>query len=126
MTAKFFQDPEGWPRAERREDQETMYDIAHQLAAEFRVEISKLNDRIGALTDSVTSYTEKQADALHGFPNDDPDGHRRHHEAEIQAALDRGEFYRKLRFELAKWGLIGFAGWVVFQLWQGLLHGPGK
>lgn len=58
------------------------------------------------------------------FPGDDPEGHRRYHEALIEEAVQRKEFWRKLIFELAKYGLLGFVGWALIQLWSGALKGP--
>lgn len=58
------------------------------------------------------------------FPGDDPEGHRRYHEALIDEAVQRKEFWRKLFFEVSKYGLIGFLGWLFIQLWNGALKGP--
>jgi hypothetical protein len=61
----------------------------------------------------------RRVDDLHkGFPNDDPDGHRRAHEALIAKEEARTQFYEDLRRELAKkgmWALIGLLG---VALWQ--------
>ncbi len=62
----------------------------------------------------------------HGFPTDDPDGHRIWHESEIKRIKDRAEFWQKMTYELSKYGLIGFIGWAAYALWQAFLHGPGK
>lgn len=58
------------------------------------------------------------------FPNGDPVGHCNWHEEEIDRIRSRKEFWKKMTFELAKWGLVGFLGWVVLQLWSGALKGP--
>ncbi len=58
------------------------------------------------------------------FPNADLAGHRNYHDAVIQKERARKEFFQKLTFELAKWGLIGFVGWVVANLWMDFLKGP--
>lgn len=47
------------------------------------------------------------------FPSGDPNGHRRFHEAAIEAAEDRAKFWKEMRNALAKWGLIGFALWLL-------------
>jgi hypothetical protein len=60
------------------------------------------------------------------FPEADPVGHRKHHEAVIKAAEDRAAFWAKMRFELTRWGLIGFVAWAGTQLWQAALQGPHK
>lgn len=58
------------------------------------------------------------------FPDGDPDGHRRHHEAVIKAEKERAEFWKSMREALARYGLIGFGGWACYALWQAFLKGP--
>lgn len=58
------------------------------------------------------------------FPFGDPNGHRSHHEALIQKAESRAEFWKKMTFELSRWGLIGFLGWAAVSLWKAFLIGP--
>lgn len=60
----------------------------------------------------------------HAFPADDPAGHRAYHDEVIATARARKEFYQKLLFELAKWGLLGFIGWMVLAGWRDFLKGP--
>ena len=52
------------------------------------------------------------------FPNGDHQAHRRYHESLIKAAEDKAQFWKKMRDELAKWGLLLFAGWVIVSLVQ--------
>lgn len=59
-----------------------------------------------------------------GFPDGDPLAHRSAHETWIEESVARKEFWKKMKFELAKWGLFGFLGWAVYQLWAGFLKGP--
>lgn len=69
--------------------------------------------------------TEKQIVALrHAFPGDDPVGHRAYHDELIAAEKARKEFWQKLFFELAKWGVLGFAGWLLVAGWSAFLKGP--
>jgi hypothetical protein len=60
------------------------------------------------------------------FPEGDADGHRMAHEAQMREIENRAAFWEKMRFEIMKWGLIGFLGWAAVQLWLSFLHGPGK
>lgn len=53
-----------------------------------------------------------------GFPNEDPPGHRLAHEVWIKKVQVRTEFWQKLTFELAKWGILCFAGWALVELWH--------
>ena len=60
----------------------------------------------------------------HAFPADDPAGHRAYHDEVIATTRAHKEFYQKLLFELAKWGLLGFIGWMVLAGWRDFLKGP--
>ena len=64
------------------------------------------------------------AEFKNAFPAGDPQGHRSYHEALIDQNKQRRDFWAKLTFELTKWGIIGFLGWAVIQLWHGALQGP--
>lgn len=60
------------------------------------------------------------------FPEGDPDGHRKHHEADIKAAEEKAEFWKKMRYELMQKGLIVFVPWAIYALWGAFLTGPHK
>lgn len=60
------------------------------------------------------------------FPNGDAQGHKKAHDAWIQQAEESRDFWRTMRKELGKWGLIGFLGWAVWALWSAFLQGPHK
>jgi len=77
-----------------------------------------------ALERIIGSIRLEVGQALHGFPNNDPKGHREYHEARINEINNRAEFWRKMTFELSKWGLVGFLGWAALAMWQSFLHGP--
>lgn len=83
------------------------------------------------LTHHMTEETQELAQAItllmnQSFPKGDGDGHRRHHEASIQAAEDRAAFWRTMRTEISKYGLLGFLGWALYALWAAFLLGPHK
>ena len=80
--------------------------------------IQHMNDETSVLAAEVASLMAK------AFPEGDPDGHRRHHELVIEQAENRAKFWSKMTFELAKWGLVGFLGWLVLLVWQALVKGP--
>lgn len=58
------------------------------------------------------------------FPGDDPSSHRRWHEADIKRIEERAEFWKLMRTETAKWGLLGFLGFAVVAIWNHFLKGP--
>lgn len=72
---------------------------------------------------------EMRADVMAGYPLDsrgmpDVTGHRSFHEALIEQAKSRAEFWRKMTFELIKYGLIGFIAWQLRESWVAFLKGP--
>jgi len=106
--------------------------VSHSVN-EVSTEVKALNVRLSnhmhdetlELAEAVTSLMVK------AFAGGDPGVHKAWHEAQIQEALAKAdaekakkEFWSKLLFELAKFGLLGFVGWVVLTLWKGFLIGP--
>ena len=92
---------------------------------------SDVRDLNGRLANHMKDETLELAEAVaalmvKSFPEGDPDGHRAYHEAQMDAAKDRAEFWKKMRFELSRAGLAGFLLWVGVQLWHGVLAGPSK
>jgi len=97
------------------------------------VEVKELNTRLSNHMHDETLELAEAVTALmvKAFAGGDPGVHKAWHEAQIQEALARAEaarvkkeFWGKLMFELAKFGLLGFVGWVVLTLWRGFLVGP--
>lgn len=100
--------------------------------------IKELSQNIHALSDDLKKLDQKfdkhvttQSNDLktamdNAFPEGDASGHRRHHEALIKAAEERAKFWGTMRTEIAKWGLIGFLGWVLYAAWTTFLQGPHK
>lgn len=96
---------------------EALTDRVHEMSAKLDTHVQSLPGERERIIKDVLTET---------VPNGDAAGHRKWHESEIERVKARTAFWLKMRDELAKWGLIGFAGWVVFQLWQGFLLGPKK
>ena len=73
-----------------------------------------------ALSEAVTDLMIKS------FPEGDASGHRLMHEKQMQALENRAEFWKKMLFEVSKYGLIGVIGWMALKLWTAVIAGPGK
>lgn len=72
---------------------------------------------------------EMRSDVMAGYPldsrgNPDVAGHRSFHEALIEQAKARTEYWRKMTFELIKYGLLGFLAWQLRESWIAFLRGP--
>jgi len=81
------------------------------------------------LTSHIETEPEEWANTLQGlldraFPYGDPEGHRTAHEAQMQAVLDRAEFWKTMRTEVSKWGILGVLGWLAYHAWAAFLQGP--
>ncbi|WP_417070840.1 hypothetical protein [Niveibacterium terrae] len=86
--------------------------------------------KLDRIADELRAHTQSEAQRMlaieQGFPDDDPSGHRAYHEAIIRRAEQRAEFWQKLSVELAKWGLIGFLGWLAVAAYHEAMKGFGR
>ena len=81
-----------------------------------RLEVQELqySKRFDSISTHISNIENMLKDYVSGFPNDDPIGHREYHEAVIQKNKAYTDLYRKMLFELTKYGLIGFFVWFLF------------
>lgn len=111
-----------FPIIERRRSSPELIELIrtvhdNQLALSAKLD-KHMKEETSELADAIARLMKE------AFPEGDPDGHRRHHELVIKQAEEKAEFWQKMRLELAKWGLLGFLGWALLQLWQSFLQGP--
>lgn len=100
----------------------------HDSVQSLHTDVKNLD---GRLSTHMTTETHELATEItklmtSAFPDGDPDGHRRHHEAVIEREEARAAFWKKMFFELSKYGLIAFLGWLVLSTWNTFLQGPHK
>lgn len=121
MELRLFQ--AGLP-ADPAEQNEVILEHLVQLASQ----ISEVRNELGQAREELHRRAEMSSSQIeelrHAFPADDPAGHRAYHDEVIATARARKEFYQKLLFELAKWGLLGFVGWLFVSGWRDFLKGP--
>ena len=71
----------------------------------------ELFNRVDTLLNSLEDHINDEADALRkfidAFPNNDPEGHRKFHEGQIEAARAQKAFWEDLKRDIAKKGLVG-------------------
>lgn len=121
---EYMQEKSSWDGAERRREQDMLFDLIAQQNQKLDDLTEVVRDTAHELRAHAEGETIRIAAIAAGFPDSDPDGHRRYHEAEIKRIERRADFWQKMRLELAKWGLIGFIGWAAVALWQQALKGP--
>lgn len=85
---------------------------------ERRLDSKQIIERLDQLAEQVEQLSELTKSLAAGFPGGDPSGHRVYHEAVIRKIEARAEFWQKMTFDLAKYGIIGLAGWAFVALWQ--------
>jgi hypothetical protein len=112
------------PPVERRVAGGSGFAALMEMVIETNANVSHLRQEIsdGALAQKL-AIESVLADA---FPEGDPVGHRKAHEAAIKSAEDKAIFWKTMLTKLTEWGLIGFAGWAVYSLWAAFLQGPHK
>jgi len=112
------------PDVDRRKDDKSLL-VLVQLVHD---EVKGLQKKVGEIRDDESLALAEAVNKLMiaSFPGGDPIGHKAIHEADIQAAKDKAEFWHKMRFELSRAGLLGFLAWAGVQLWHGALAGPSK
>lgn len=90
----------------------------HSLIANIHTSTKHTEERVNNILVSFSAYAAKSEALVKGFPDGDADGHRRAHEAWIDEKKHKAQFYRDLRKELAKWGLITFTALIIGWIWM--------
>lgn len=95
--------------------------------------VQQVHDKVHAMDERLTKHMTEETLELaeeitklmcRAFPGADPDGHRSAHESQMKAISDRAEFWKKMLFEISKFGLVGFLGWACLALWKNFIQGP--
>ena len=118
--------------AERRNDvNAALMHLIEELTKQVH-EMREENKRSQAACELERVQREKDRDNIiarllaESFPAGDHEAHRKYHERLIKADEEKIAFWKKMREELTKWGLIGFCGWfIVFAghaFWLEVLH----
>ena len=113
---EYFQDARG--------AENVLFDLVSQQSAKLDTIASAVQTTASELRAHAEGETARIAAIAAGFPDSDPAGHRRYHEAEIKRIEARAEFWSKLRLSVTQWGLLGFLGWALVSLWHEFLKGP--
>ena len=110
------------PEGERRANDSLVVELMREIHTDVKLLDKKLTEHIAEETEEFKLLI-KSAFAC-SFPAGDAEGHRKVHEADIQRALDRAEFWKKMLYEITKYGLLGVLGWIAIQLWVAFVNGP--
>jgi hypothetical protein len=108
-----------------------MHKAIDRLEASMRYNHATLTEAIHRAAEVAANAEVAAKESVHhaldaAFPDGDPEGHRRHHEAVIKKAEESAEFWATMRKEIGKWGLISVIGFLAVSAWQSFLQGPHK
>lgn len=67
--------------------------------------------------EKITIIQERQARIMLGFPDGDPESHRRYHESIIEWRELRNQMVKSALIQAAKVGGIGAIGWIAYAVW---------
>lgn len=110
------------PEMERRANDSLVVLLMKQVYEKIEAMDQKLSEH---MTNETLVLAEEIAKLMHSaFPQDDPYGHRIYHESQMQAIADKAAFWKSMRIEIAKYGLIGLLGWLIYIAWIAFLKGP--
>ena len=110
--------------SERRADSAALLILVQQVHADVQVFSKRLDEQ---RRDEALQLAEAVATLMiKSFPEGDADGHRKAHEAQMKAIEARAEFWKKMLFEVTKYGVIGVLGWLALKIWVAFLAGPSK
>lgn len=100
--------------------------LLHDDVKTVKVGITALDTRLSNhMKDETLELAEAIASIMNkSFPEGDPLGHRKHHELSIKAAEDKAAFWKRMRDEVTRWGLLGVLGWLSFVAWTAFIKGP--
>jgi hypothetical protein len=115
-------------RRELEDRRKSTNDAILILVQQVHSDVKEFNERLAShMHDETLALAEAVAALMiKSFPEGDPDGHRKGHEAQMIAIEARAEFWKKMLFEVTKYGLLGVIGWLVVKVWIAFLAGPNK
>ena len=101
------------------QDQHLSPDTRAILAA-LRDQDDKSKQQINSILASQRKLQDEVTSISRGFPDGDPDSHRRYHESVIEWRELRNKMVREALIKAAAVGGIGGIGWIAYAVWTAL------
>lgn len=79
--------------------------------------IAAVRETTGDLEKQLAAVKARQDELFEGFPDGDPESHRRYHESIIEWRELRNKMVKEALIHAAKVGGLGAIGWVAYALW---------
>ena len=92
-----------------------LLELVKQIHESQKILDKKLTDHMAKESDELAQAVRKILDD--SFPEGDPAGHRRYHEASIAKAEAEAKFWQEMRLAATKWAGLGALGFVATALW---------
>lgn len=102
------------PRTNKRRDDNEIIGLIKSLFVEVEKMRKELHDHI----------KDEKSVLVNAFPDNDPEGHRRAHEAWIKKAEAQAATWIKIKDSVAVWGVIGLLGFILLAVWAAVMKGP--
>jgi hypothetical protein len=98
------------------------------LMQEVHKKIDEMDKKLTQhMTDETLVLAEEIAKLMNNaFPGSDPAGHRVYHETQMAAIADNAAFWKSIRNEVGKWGILSVLGFILIAAWRHFLEGPSK
>lgn len=91
-----------------------------ELSPDTRAIIAALRETKGDVDRKMDEMINEVKELRRGFPDGDPDAHRRYHETVIEWRETRNLMVKAALMHAAKVGGVAGAGWVLYALWTAL------
>ena len=91
-----------------------------ELSPDTRAIIAALRETKGEVDRKMDEVITEMKELRRGFPDGDPDAHRRYHESVIEWRETRNMLVKAALTHAAKVGGVAGAGWVLYALWMAL------
>ncbi|WP_103035771.1 hypothetical protein [Castellaniella caeni] len=82
--------------------------------------IQAVRETTSDLEAKLAGMQARQEQLFAGFPDGDPDSHRRYHESVIEWRELRNQMVKSALMQAAKVGGLGAIGWIAYALWTAL------
>lgn len=119
------------PAQDNRSNDAVMLELIKTIQADMSAVKASVSETQTTLANHIATEPREWAIVLENlmkksFPNADADGHREAHEATMLMIRERAGFWRSIRADATKWGILGAVSWLAYHAWIAFLHGPAK
>ena len=90
------------------------------ILAALREQDDRQAQQISTIRDAQRSLQQEMARVVRGFPDGDPDAHRRYHESVIEWRELRNKMVKDALTNAGKVGFLAACGWIVYAIWTAI------